>query len=494
MRRFVTIAAALALLCAPAAAHAAFPGANGKIAYLTSNGHLFTINPDGSGSAEVPLPSNDGCVGRQGVSWTSDGSLLAIGDCSRMAILAPDGSGFRTVGSGLRMGSWAPDSSRLVYGNNPVCFCYVSIRRVNADGSGDVALINTDGNFNAEWSPDGSSIAYSTSQGIYTMTPDGLAQTKIPFTGHGDTPESWSPDGRQLAFTRPEVGGFNDIYITNQDGSGQKQLTSDGHSGAPSWSPDGTKIVFSRASDLYVMNSDGSSQTRITTNADAYDNDWQPIPFTGYPRPRGASPMRFSLVPAFARCSSPNSTHGAPLAHPSCRPPAQASNFLTVGTPDANGAGAGSVGVIRLRVKTTSPEDVLISGTISDVRCRPGTSSAVCSGANSADGADYSGELQGNATIRITDHFNGPDKNEPATVIDIPFPINFTCSNSSDQTTGGVCTVNTGGAVVCPECGVQEGQRTIVQITQMQVFDGGPDGRIATADNTLFMVQGLFIP
>jgi hypothetical protein len=33
-----------------------------------------------------------------------------------------------------------------------------------------------------------------------------------------------------------------------------------------------------------------------------------------------------------------------------------------------------------------------------------------------------------------------------------------------------------------------------VEITQFQVFDGGPDGQIATNDNTLFMDQGIFIP
>ena len=42
--------------------------------------------------------------------------------------------------------------------------------------------------------------------------------------------------------------------------------------------------------------------------------DWQPIPFNGYPRPKGATPMRVSLVPAYTACSSANDTHGAPLA------------------------------------------------------------------------------------------------------------------------------------------------------------------------------------
>ena len=47
---------------------------------------------------------------------------------------------------------------------------------------------------------------------------------------------------------------------------------------------------------------------------------------------------------------------------------------------------------------------------------------------------------------------------------------------------------------MCPECGVQEGVRTVVGITQFEIFDGGPDGEINTSDNTVFLRQGIFIP
>ena len=166
-----------------------------------------------------------------------------------------------------------------------------------------------------------------------------------------------------------------------------------------------------------------------------------------------------------------------------------------MGTPDANGAGARSIGFIKLRVKTTSPEDVLISGSISDVRCLPSEAASVCSDANSADGPDYSGQLQANAVIRITDHYNGSGLNEVATVQDIPFPITLTCSNTADTAIGGSCNVNTSTPVVCDQCGVKEGQRTVVQLDQLRVFDGGSDGQVSTtSDNTLFMVQGVFVP
>jgi hypothetical protein len=212
-------------------------------------------------------------------------------------------------------------------------------------------------------------------------------------------------------------------------------------------------------------------------------------------RPKGATPMLVSLVPAYKFCAAPNRTHGPPLGFPSCNPPVQASNFLTVGTPDANGAGAHSVGSLSLKVKATSPEDVLSTLTISDVRCRPGTDAGVCNSANATGGPDYSGNLQSNATIRVSDHYNGSGLNEAATVVDIPFPINASCVNTSDTSIGGTCSVTACATCIGPPRGDIGGQRTVVEITQIQVSDGGADGQVSTAgDNTVFMRQGVFIP
>jgi hypothetical protein len=210
-------------------------------------------------------------------------------------------------------------------------------------------------------------------------------------------------------------------------------------------------------------------------------------------RPKGASPLRASIVPAFKACATPNRTHGTPLAFPSCNPPVQTSNFLTIGSPDANGAGANANSFILLRVKATSPEDVLINSTGTDVRCKPATSATVCNSANAGDGPDYSGEVQGNAQIRISDHYNGAGLNEAATVVDIPFPVNGTCANTTATTIGGTCTVSTTANTVVPGS-VKDTQRGVIEIQQLQISDGGADGLVSTADNTLFGVQGIFIP
>ena len=41
---------------------------------------------------------------------------------------------------------------------------------------------------------------------------------------------------------------------------------------------------------------------------------------------------------------------------------------------------------------------------------------------------------------------------------------------------------------------VQTGKRAIWELGQVQVFDGGPDGVVSTAGNSLFETEGVFVP
>jgi hypothetical protein len=221
-----------------------------------------------------------------------------------------------------------------------------------------------------------------------------------------------------------------------------------------------------------------------------------------HPRPKSATPTRVSLVPAFNQCTAgtANRTHGPPLVFPSCNPPVQSSGSLTVGTPDANGAAANSVASIKIRVVAGDPAtpadeaDVELIAASSDVRCKAGV--AACGAANAADGADYTGEVQGNAQIRITDHWNavapggGPDA---ATVVDIPFPVTTPCTGTASTAIGSNCNITTTADTVVPGA-VKELKRAIVELGQIHVNDGGVDGVVGTDPNTLFAVQGIFIP
>jgi hypothetical protein len=219
-------------------------------------------------------------------------------------------------------------------------------------------------------------------------------------------------------------------------------------------------------------------------------------------RPKGATPILAALVITYKQCTTAtNRQHGPPLAALSCNPPVQTSSYLTVGTGDAwPGTSPKSAGYGRIDVKTTSPEDVKLTGTATDIRCRAGTT-AGCGSANTDNASvpDYAGEVEGNATIRITDHFNGPvggtGGTEAATVQDLPFPVTIPCANTADTTIGGTCTINSSANAVVPGA-VQDAKRALVEVQNLIYFDGGADGLAATAapDNTLVATQGIWIP
>jgi glucose/arabinose dehydrogenase len=232
-------------------------------------------------------------------------------------------------------------------------------------------------------------------------------------------------------------------------------------------------IVFGPQNSLYYVALNAGTVHQVAPN---------------YIRPRGASPLRVSLVPAFAACTSANRTHGAPLAFSSCAPPAQQSGFVTVGTPDANGAGASSVGFVLLKAivgnSGTPPDeaDLRLTTTITDVRRRTGL-------------ADYTGQLQARLPIRITDLDNAPPAGGSAagTAQDGTFAFTVPCTGTSDTSVGSTCSVSTTADAVTAGV-IKESKRAIWQLGQIDVLDGGPDGLVSTNDNTVFARQGVFVP
>lgn len=93
------------------------------------------------------------------------------------------------------------------------------------------------------WSPDGSTIAYESLNGISLMSADGSNERIIR---RGGSQPSWSPDGKQIAFSD---GG---IRVMRSDGSFDRLLVDNAFiqrgddMQRPAWSKDGQRIAFVR--------------------------------------------------------------------------------------------------------------------------------------------------------------------------------------------------------------------------------------------------------
>jgi Tol biopolymer transport system component len=536
------VAATSVTLCTLAVpAQSAYPGANGRIAYesaVTGNEEIFVMNPDGSGQMDLsnnPEPDRD-------PSWSPNGARIAFsrtGSTSPDAhanvwLMNADGSGQVNLTPGANNGqgntgtepTWSPDGTKIAYIDNS------NIWVMNADGTGKVLLTLDAGQAETSpaWSPDGTKIAFVERSDIWVMNATGGGETQLTSTaGAAERSPDWSPDGLKIAYGR---GG--QIWSMNSDGSGQAALTGGaGEGGAlPAWSPGGAKIVFASNAftapmgyDIFVMNTDGTEVTRLDTPvpADDLDPNWQPLSAVGYARPKAATPLNFRLVPAFNECpaSTPTGmTHAGPLAAPSCQPPPASSAYLTMNAPERTdpylGAADGT-GLVTLKVtclvpgtttQVTGPGanppcseagdqiDVRINNTSTGIRCQ-----AVSGGCATAGGL-YAGKVMPGMTLRMTDFLNGSGQTSPGTAEDYPLRWGIQCS-------GGACSLVTSADMIVPGIAV-EGKRSVWEIRDVEVLDGGSDGDLVSAPlpasgacppacegndtESVFLHQGLFVP
>ena len=116
---------------------------------------------------------------------------------------------------------------------------------------------------------------------IYVVNADGSERTRLTRGPAEEFSPAWSPDGTKIAFSRFVDTRFQ-IFVINADGTDAKQLTfGDSAATGAAWSPDGQRIAFTRCAascDIYVMNADGRAGRRLTRGAQPGDESpaWSP--------------------------------------------------------------------------------------------------------------------------------------------------------------------------------------------------------------------------
>jgi len=173
--------------------------------------------------------------------------------------------------------SWSPDGSRIVF-HRYVEPSESGLYVMNADGS-NVRLLAS-GTFliaPTAWSPDGRSLAVARGDiGRLTILDafTGATLRQLDATGRG---ASWSPDGTRLVFTRQIFGGTG-LFLIDADGRNERPfLVPPETISSPSfaeamWSPDGRYIVFKRDGDA-VSNQDPPTVTAATL--DGRERPWK---------------------------------------------------------------------------------------------------------------------------------------------------------------------------------------------------------------------------
>jgi Tol biopolymer transport system component len=104
-------------------------------------------------------------------------------------------------------------------------------------------------------------LVFGCSPDIYIMDATGDNSLVLADDPALDDESDLSPDGSKVVFFSSRTG-TSLLYAVNADGSGLEQLTGPDGGGevSPRWSPDGSRIAFSRGGSVMVMNADGDEE------------------------------------------------------------------------------------------------------------------------------------------------------------------------------------------------------------------------------------------
>ena len=287
--------------------------------------YIYSINADGSDRQRLTYTSDD----RDPV-WSPDGWSIAFTSDREGNYLSlvteVDGTGQRQLAdTGPGAPVWSPLGARIAFSCCTGYLGYISV--VDTGGTGFPRRLaetaGTDWGKDPVWSPGGTRMAFTRSVSsdndvgfvdeIFLIDADGTNLTQVTHTDGGAYGASfpvWSPDGTRIAFTRsrdlnpaPNISNIDvELLVVNSDGTDQSlvaQTYGDDHN--PVWSPDGTRIAFHHSTQsttkILVVNADGSDQRILArTRGEEWGPRWSPdgtrIAFTGIAR-RGGVPSVF---------------------------------------------------------------------------------------------------------------------------------------------------------------------------------------------------------
>jgi Tol biopolymer transport system component len=186
---------------------------------------------------------------------------------------------------------WSPDGTRIAFSANP--HGNFDIFVMDADGGRPTAVTNSpEDELDVAWSPDGKSLAFTRAAGrsgkgepsVWTIDlGSGREAQAIPGFRRSNILPDFSPLSQGIAFTGKRLLGGWDVFFFDARTQAVRELTKGGYACRPRFSPDGRRIVYvcSEADgkgDIWTMDADGNGKERMTARDETYDYfpSWSP--------------------------------------------------------------------------------------------------------------------------------------------------------------------------------------------------------------------------
>jgi serine/threonine protein kinase/Tol biopolymer transport system component len=362
------------------------------------NGRANIIITSALGGAEYKIGELQACCSR--LSWSPDAKWLVTGEhfesnLGRLLLLNVETGEKRVVLStpagayGDYDPAFSPSGRAIAFARSSGTKNDIFVVPLSEDmkPSGPASPVTMDGAWNGEpaWTPDGREIVYASGLAGYlagdlwttysrlwrvglsghskprqlAFAQDGSAQPSVAMSGYrmayrvitsyshiwrspvgsgpaapaivaastrGESSPSYSPDGSKIVFSS-ERTGISEVWVSNADGSNPQQLTRFGRglSGSPQFSPDGKRIAFDSRSvtgpfEIYLMEADGGNPVQLTrmgveSAAPYWSHDGKRIYFVSFKTGQheiwmipagGGEPVQITRNGGYAGCESPD--------------------------------------------------------------------------------------------------------------------------------------------------------------------------------------------
>jgi Tol biopolymer transport system component len=305
VRSALAVCAAVgAVAVVPAAAQAAFPGSNGRIAFEMA-GVIYSIQATGAGLQTLTAGPAD-----HSPRWSPSGKMIAFERSGDLWLMRPDGSNARQLTSGPGVDTapgWSADGSKIVFVRSddgstagrsmfvkPVAGGLPSRLTTADDGCADAPTWTADNRF-VVYADDCGTASRSVRKvnlktGVISdvVGAGGVAGPGGQWHFDGTAPDV-TPDGKQVVFTVADPADICGIGITDLSGGGFRQIARSADCGVfaaddPAVSPNGKKLVYTAGNenpqlDVVLMSKQGQCCASIFDGLQfPYNPDWQPRP------------------------------------------------------------------------------------------------------------------------------------------------------------------------------------------------------------------------